>query len=193
MHMTHTRQPRQTAKFFFLMLALSLVFTASAFAENWIHVKVENANDEEYVTVNLPLSLMQAAVNMIPQDIDDDVNIAIDDLNMSWSELRAFWQEVKKAPEATFVTVQSKDETVKVRKEGDFVYVRTTEASDQGAKVDVQFPLAVVDALLDSPDGTLNFQGAMQALADFGPGNLMSIQDGDETVRIWIDDQNEVD
>lgn len=193
MQLTHTRQPLQTAKFFFLLLALSLVFTGSAFAENWIHVKVENANDEEQVTINLPLSLMQAAVNMIPQDIDDDVNIAIDDFNMSWSDLRAFWHEVKKAPEATFVTVQSKEETVKVRKEGDYVYVRTTESTDQGAKVDVQFPLAVVDALLDSPDGSLNFQGAMQALADFGPGNLVSIQDGDETVRIWIDGQNEVD
>lgn len=181
------------SKALFLLLALTLIFSGSALADNWIHVKVENANNEEYVTVNLPLSLMQAAVNMIPQDINDDVHIAIDDLDMSWSELRAFWKEVKTAPEATFVTVQSRDETVKVRKEGDFVFVRTTESSAEGAQIDVQFPLAVIDSLLDAPDGKLNFQGAMQALADFGPGNLVTVRDGDETVRIWIDGQNEVD
>lgn len=181
------------SKALFLLLALTLIFSGSALADNWIHVKVENAQDDEYVTVNLPLSLMQAAVSMIPKEVNDDVHIAIDELDMSWTELQAFWHEVKNAPEATFVTVQSKDETVKVRKEGDFVYVRTTESTDQGTKVDVQFPLAVIDALLSGPEGTLNFHGALQALADFGPGNLVTVQDGDETVRVWIDGNNEAE
>lgn len=177
----------------FLLLALTLTFSGNASADHWIHVEVKNPSADEHVTVNLPLSLMQAAAHLIPQEVDEDVHIAIDDLDMSWSELLAFWQEVKNAPEATFVTVQSKDETVKVRKEGDYVFVRTTESSEAGAKVDVQFPLAVIDALLSGPEGTLNFQGALQALADFGPGNLVTVKDGDETVRVWIDDQNEVE
>ncbi len=180
-------------KALFLLLALTLTFSGSALADHWIHVEVKNPSADEHVTVNLPLSLMQAAAHLIPQEVDEDVHIAIDDLDMSWSELLAFWQEVKNAPEATFVTVQSKDETVNVRKEGDYVFVRTTESTAAGTKVDVKFPLAVIDALLSGPEGTLNFQGALQALADFGPGNLVTVQDGDETVRVWIDDQNEVE
>lgn len=180
-------------KALFLLLALTLIFSGSAMAEHWIHVKIENANEEEQVTVNLPLSLMQAAANMIPQEVDEDINISFDDLDMSWNELLDFWAEVKNAPEATFVSVQTKNETVKVRKEGDYVYVRTTESNEHGAKVDVQFPLAVIDALLSGPEGTLNFQGALQALADFGPGNLVTVQDGDETVRVWIDGNNEAE
>lgn len=173
-------------------LALFFLLTGSALAEHWIHVKVEGAGDER-VTVNLPVSLMQAAAAMIPQEVDDDVHIAIDDLDMSWDDLLAFWQEVKAAPEATFVTVESQDESVVVRKEGEFVLVQTLEGHENGAQVDVKFPMAVVDALLSGPEGTLDFEAALDALAAFGPGNLVTVRDGDETVRVWIDDRNEAE
>mgnify|MGYP003345102741 CR=1 FL=1 len=58
----------------------------------------------------------------------------------------------------------TEDETVKVRKEGEFVTVRTTESGAGGAEVDVTVPLAVIDGLLSGPDGTLNFQAALEAL-----------------------------
>ena len=177
-------------KIFPVLIALMLAFTGTAMADQWIHVKVESGDDEN-VTVNLPVSLMRAAVAMIPQEVNEDIDIAIDDLDMNWSEFLTFWDEVKNAPEATFVTVESNDETIKVRKEGDFVVVKTVEGSD--TEIDVQFPLAVVDALLSGPEGTLDFEAALDALADFGPGNLVSIRDGDETVRVWIDNQNEAE
>ena len=172
-------------------LLLSLTLTATSFAEQWVHVKVEGGDDDERVTVNLPVSLMRAAAAMIPQEAHDEMHVAINDLDMDWNQLLAFWDEVKNAPEATFVTVESKNETVKVRKEGDFVVVKTTEADEDGAHVDVTFPLAVVDALLSGPEGTLNFTAALDALAAYGPGTLVTVRDGDERVRVWIDDQNE--
>lgn len=190
--MTQHTARRSAMKIFPLMIALMLTLTGSALAEQWIHVKVEG-NDSEKVTVNLPVSLMRAAAAMIPQEVNDDINIAIDDFDMDWQQFLTFWDEVKQAPEATFVTVESDDETVKVRKEGDFVIVKTTEAGEHGAHVDVQFPLAVVDALLSGPEGTLNFEAALDALAEFGPGNLVTVRDGDETVRVWIDNQNEAE
>ena len=77
--------------------------------------------------------------------------------------------------------------------EGLYVLVETTEANEDGTSVDVKFPLAVVDALLSGPEGTLNFEAAINALAAEGDGHIVSIRDGDETVRVWIDDQNESD
>lgn len=145
------------------------------------------------MTVNLPVSLLSAAAAMIPDQVQEDARIEIDELDMDWSDLMTFWQEVKNAPEATFVTVETQDETVKVRKEGEFVTVRTTESSEDGAEVNVTVPLAVIDGLLSGPEGTLNFQAALEALVAYGPGNLVSVRDDDETVRIWIDDQNETD
>lgn len=175
-----------------LALVFSVALTGSAFAEQWFHVQVEGDGDER-VSVNLPVSLMRSAAALIPQEANDEIKVAIDDLEMDWNDLLTFWDEVKRAPEATFVTIESGDETVKVRKEGDFVVVKTTDSGKNGAQVDVTFPLAVVDALLSGPEGTLNFEGALDALAAYGPGTLVTVRDGDETVRVWIDDQNEAE
>ncbi len=51
----------------------------------------------------------------------------------------------------------------------------------------------MIDALLSGEEGTLNFEAAVEALADEGYGHLVSVRDGDDTVKIWIDDQNESD
>lgn len=179
-------------KTFTFALICTVAFTGSALAEQWFHVQVEGDGDER-VSVNLPVSLMRSAAALIPNEANDEMHIAIDDLDMDWNDLLAFWEDVKKAPEATFVTIESGDETVKVRKEGEFVIVKTTEAGDHGAKVDVTFPMAVIDALLSGPEGTLNFEGALDALAAYGPGTLVTVRDGNESVRVWIDDQNEAE
>lgn len=175
-----------------LLLLLASAFTGAAFADQWIHVKVNDRGDEE-VTVNLPLSLLGAAAALIPEEVNHEASIAIDDMDMSWQDLMTFWEEVKAAPEATFVTVQSRDENIEVKKEGHFLLVRTVENSGSGADVNVKFPLAVVDALLSGPEGTLDFEAALYALAEHGEGNLVSVVDGDETVRIWIDDRETAD
>ncbi|MCG8462455.1 MAG: hypothetical protein MI919_39730 [Holophagales bacterium] len=179
-----------------LVFLLSLLFAGTAFAEQWIHVRVEGS-DDELVTVNLPLSLVRSAAAMIPEEVKTDVNeevrVQIDDLDMDWQDLRSFWEEVKSSPEATFVTVQTRDETMAVKKEGDFLLVQTTESRNSEVEVDIQVPLMVVDALFSGPDGTLDFAAAIDALASYGPGHLVSIRDGDETVRIWIDGQNLAD
>ncbi len=174
-----------------LALALfALTFAGAAAADQWIHVKVENQQDEELVTVNLPFSMLHAAVAMIPEEAKAEGRIALDDHDMDWGQLMTLWGEIKDAPEATFVTVETRDENVVVKKEGDFLLVETAERSEDGADVDVKVPLTVVDALLSGPEGTFDFAAAIQALADYGPGELVTVRDGDETVRVWIDDTN---
>ncbi len=178
-------------KTLFALTLLTLTFTGAAAADQWIHLKVENTQDDELVTVNLPFSMLHAAVAMIPEEVKAEGEIAIDELDMDWNELMALWGEIKNAPEATFVEVETPDEKVVVKKEGEFVLIKTTERSEDGANVDVKFPLTVVDALLSGPEGTFDFAAALQALADYGPGELVTVRDGDETVRVWIDDRNE--
>ena len=180
-------------KTLFAFALLALVLAGAAAADPWIHIKVENQHDEELVTVNLPFSMLHAAVAMIPADVKADGRVAIDDLDMDWNELMNLWGEIKNAPEATFVTVETRDESVVVKKEGDFIKIRTTESTDYGADVDVKLPLTVVDALLSGSEGAFDFTAAIEALAAYGPGELVSVRDGDETVRVWIDDRNETD
>lgn len=176
-------------------LALLLVTTAASATDQWVHVKVESADaDQDQVTINLPLSLISAAAAMIPAEVYDEAEIALDDLEMDWRDLVNLWQEIKTSPDATYVTVQTRDETVKVWKQGAYLLVNTTEKRNRrGTDVDVKFPLAVIDALLSGPDGRLDFGAALHALAAHGPGNLVSVRDGDQTVRVWIDNKNEAD
>lgn len=179
-----------------LAILFSIALAGAAAADQWLHVKVQGS-DEEKVTVNLPLALMEAAVAMIPEDVtaemEGEIQVAIDDVNMDWQDLRNFWQSVKDTPEATFATVETKDETIVVKKEGAYLKIRTSELTDNGADVDVQLPMAVVDALFSGPEGTLNFAAAVRALADEGNGHLVEIRDGNDTVRVWIDDNDTAD
>lgn len=182
-----------------LFLFVSFGATNATASDQWIHIKVEDASsDDETVTINLPLSLLSAAAAMIPaqvvEEAYDEIEIELDELSLSWRQLHDLWDQVRTSPDATYVTVESRDEKVKVWKEGDFLRINTTERrSKAGAQVDIQFPLGVVDALFSGPGQRPDFVAALNALADYGPGNLVSIRDGDETVRIWVDDQNETD
>ncbi len=174
-----------------ILLLCSALGASAAVADQWIHVKINDGGSDE-VSVNLPMSLLSAAVRMIPDDVSAEAEIALDDLNMGWDDFRLFWEEVKDAPEATFVSIKSGDDRIDVKKQGQFVLVTSDESHD-GTQVDVKFPLAVIDALLSGPGDQLNFEAALQALADFGPGNLVSVRDGDTTVRVWIDNRNATD
>jgi len=172
-----------------LASTLALAGLASATQDKWIHIKVSGHDDEE-VTVNLPLALVTAAAALIPEDVDHEIQVSLDEVRFDWKELRTFWQAVKDAPEATFVTVQTRDEKIEVKKMGDFVLVNTLEHSAKGADVNVRFPMAVVDALLSGPEGKFDFEAALKALAEHDDGHLVSVHDGKDTVNIWIDDRN---
>lgn len=181
-------------KAFTLALGATLAFASLASAADngkWIHVKVDG-KDQEKVTVNVPVSFALSALAMVPAEAKmDGGNIKIDGHDFDWSKMRAMWEEVKRAPEATFVTVESQDENVAVRKEGGFLLVRTTERTAKGANVDVKLPLAVVDALLSGPDGSLNVAAALEELSRLDNGHILSVESDEETVKIWIDDNAE--
>lgn len=173
-----------------LALGATLCFASLAAADvngKWIHVKVDG-KDKEQVSINLPVSFALSALAMVPAEAQmEDGNIKIDGHDFDWSKMRAMWEEVKKAPEATFVTIQSADENIAVSKENGFLLVRTTEKTAKGANVDVKLPLAVVDALLSGPDGTLNVAAALEELSRLQDGHILSVESEDETVKIWID------
>lgn len=188
------RSHRLVSRFRSALAACAVAALATALpaaAESWLHVRVHDEAAEERVTVNLPVSMLSAAAAFFPDDSRGTARVSIDGVDWEWAELVDFWDAVKRAPEATFVTVESRDETIDVRRAGDWVEVRTRERGRDGAEVDAKIPLAVIDALLSGAEGELDFRAALEELAAHGPGNLMSIADGDGTVEVWIDDREE--
>lgn len=194
-HLTH-RFARIIPLTLIALLLATLGASAAAASESWIHVRVEGGSDDEVVTVNLPLSLLSAAAQMIPEEVVDEIHhetqIAFDEAELSWADLRNLWDQIRDSPDATYMTLKSRDQNMRIWKEGDFLRIGS-EGTDYGnePEIDVSFPLQVVDALFSGPEGRLDIAAALQALADYGPGNLVSIRDGEHTVRVWIDDVNE--
>lgn len=170
-----------------LVLALGVAATASA-GDLWLHVRVDES-DGAKVKVNLPVSMVEKAIAMVPEEHLRQGRIHLDECceDMSPAELRELWQEIKDSPDMTFVTVEEDDESVRVWKEAGYLKVHVLE-QDKNERVDVQVPLAVVDALLSGEGDELNIEAAIRALVEQGSGELVTVAGDDETVRVWVDD-----
>lgn len=178
----------QRLKVSIIALALGLVATLAA-ADHWLHVKVNEGNGDTNVTVNLPLNMIEGVLAMIPEEEFRDGRIVIDDADFDIHELRQLWNELRDSPDMKYVTVESADENVTVWKEGDYIKVEVREdvGEEWGEQVDVRLPLPVIDALLAGQGDELDLVGALRALAEFGEGDLVTVNSRNESVRVWID------
>ena len=184
---TGARARRFTA---FAAVALAVLFLAapSFAADRWFHVRVDEPHGAE-VAVNLPLSLIEMAVSMIPEDFSNEVEVELNQEGFSVEQLHQLWQEVKNTGDATFVTVKDGDQTVEVSRSGNYLIAQTV--GDGDTQIDVRFPLEVVDALFSSGPTRLDLAAAVRALANYADGDMVTVRDNDTTVRVWVDDSNQ--
>jgi hypothetical protein len=173
-------------------IALAVLFLAapSFAADRWFHVRVDEPQGAE-VAVNLPLSLIEMAVSMVPEDFSDEVQVELNEEGFSVEQLHQLWQEVKNTGDATFVTVKEGDQTIEVSRSGNFLVAQTV--GDGDTQIDVRFPLEVIDALFSSGPDRLDLAAAVRALANYADGDMVTVRDNDTTVRVWVDDSNEGD
>jgi hypothetical protein len=166
------------------------VAARAADSDLWLHVRVdEGGRGGAKVSVNVPFSLISVALPML--DIDEhihDHSVHFDGHELTFDEMRDLWQEVRNGPDMNFVTVEEDDESVRVWKESGYLFVQVRDRFDD--KVDIKAPLAVVDALL-SGDEDFDLEAAVEALADQGEGELVTVQDNEELVRVWVDSSPE--
>jgi hypothetical protein len=157
----------------------------------WVHVRVEEGANQSKVSVNLPVSVVDAALQAAPETIASGGHIRLghhghDDLSVA--DLRKAWEELKKSGDAEFVTVEEADQTVRVSRSGDLVLVHVDKPSDRN-EVRVEVPVDVVDALLSGQGDELNVRAAFTQLQK-RRGDIVRVRDDKSTVRIWIDEGN---
>lgn len=167
-----------------LIALLTFAGTAMATEGLWLHVKVDGQPDER-VTVNLPLTLIEKAIPMIPENIMEHGRIQYDEGEITIADLREMWRELESQPDFTIARVESENENVRVAKEGDYLVVRVEEGDSEN--VNVRIPVAVVNALFSGEGEQLNVRAALEALASHGEGELVTVTDDNETVRVWVD------
>ena len=202
---------------FALMPAAALAQEAghsASTADRWIHVRVTSSDDKnETVKVNVPLDMAEKILPAINHDRLHNGKVVIDRGDMQGVDVKAVLDAVRTAKDGEFVTVQSRDNDVRVAKEAGFLLVYVTDKSDMNHeaaakteaegksskmktkngphRVEVKVPMKVVDALFSTGKADeLDVLAAVRALASTGDIDLVSVKDDDNTVRVWIDAKN---
>ncbi len=182
-----------------VMGALAVKRASAATPEKFIHVRVNDSSKGEMVSVNLPLSLAEKVIPTIHNGNLHNGKVTIGNMEAHDVDVRALLAAVANSPDNEFVTVKEKDQEVHVAKsKGNFIIhvIDTRADSDKkdqkgGQKVDITIPISVVNALVPNDKQELDLVAAIHALSDASEALLVTVHDGTQDVRIWIDSQND--
>jgi hypothetical protein len=184
---------------------------SSSNSDQWIHVRVESREDKtEKVRVNVPVDMAVKVLPAIKNKNLCDGKVHIDSGHIDDVDLHTMLDAVRTAKDGEYVTVESKDDNVRVAKSSGYLYIHVTEkkpsektakaagdkdssaknATLKQSKVEVKIPMKVVDALLSAGKDELDVVAALRALSANGDMELVSVKDDDNTVRVWIDSKN---
>lgn len=201
----------------FLPARTSAQDTASATAsgktaEQWIHVRVESKEDRgETVRVNVPVEMAAKVLPAINKDKLHDGKVRIDSSRMNDVDLRTILDAVRTSRDGEYVTVQGRDNDVRVAKSAGYLYIHVTDngggkksaakdgkaeakaAAGHESKVEIKVPMKVVDALFSAGKDELDLVAALKALSAHGDTELVTVKDNENTVRVWVDSKNIAD
>jgi hypothetical protein len=164
---------------------------AAAAADLWLHIDARGDKKGEQANINLPLSMVHNLSGMIPDEARNSRHFRVRDRDYDVADLRRAWRELRDGPDATYLKVNDADSRVRIAKRGDYLELRATDRGGKGETVEARIPLPVIAALLSGSGDELNLQAALDELAHFGGGELLTVTGDDETVRIWVDRESE--
>jgi hypothetical protein len=185
---------------------LAVKKASAATPEKFIHVRVNDASKGEMVSVNLPLSLAEKVIPTIHNGNFHNGKVTIGNMEAHDVDIRALLAAVASSPDNEFVTVKEKDQEVHVAKsKGNFIIHVVDLSSDSdnadkksdkkyekhGQKVDITIPISVVNALVPNDKQELDLVAAIHAMSDASEALLVTVHDGTQDVKIWIDSQND--
>jgi len=186
--------PRRAA-FALLMVAIAaLGGSAPALARSgehdlWLHVAVdEQDRDGAQVRVTLPLALVEGVLPFLAGNSVGKGHLRLSDVEVDDLDLRRAWETARSAPEGRFVEIETKGEgTLHVARQDGQLRFR---ARDDDSEVNVRMPWKVAEQLAAAGgkgEVDLDLKALVRALRDFGPGELVTAEAEDSSIRLWID------
>ncbi len=215
MKLSSTGVLKFAASFAFAVAAIAPAATlaqtaASTTKDQWIHVRVDSKdNSGETVRVNVPIELAEKVLPAINKDNLRNGKVHIDSAHMEDVDLRALLDAIRTSKDGEYVTVQGKENDVRVAKSAGYLLIHVTDKTSNlvsdakgthaktnaahESKVEIKVPMKVVDALFSAGKDELDVVAALRALSNNGDTELVSVKDQENTVRIWIDSKNIAD
>ena len=166
---------------------LVLVTGVTVAQDRWLHVRVQEFDGgDDSIEINMPLSAVQALLSNSEVDGLRNGKIHLGDhADIDGIDLHEILLAVRDAPDSEFVTIRSREDTVRVAKEDGFLLVDIDEK--HGDSVRVRMPIEVVDVLLEAEGGAVDVVRLLDALAVLDGTDLISVDSEDTRIRIWID------
>ncbi|MCB1033731.1 MAG: hypothetical protein KDD47_07850, partial [Acidobacteria bacterium] len=123
---------------------LALAFTAASAqaSDLWFHLTVNEPGENANVTINLPLTMIETALTMIPADVSEAGTISLGEQEFDGHKLRELWQSLEDSEDMTFIKVDDEDESLRVAKDRGYLTVVGTPRSENGAEINVRMPIA---------------------------------------------------
>jgi hypothetical protein len=169
------------------LCVLALVTGVAVAQDRWLHIRVQESNlADDYVSINMPLSAVEGMLSH--SDIDElrqgKIHLG-DHADLDGIDLHEMLLALRDAPDSEFVTIRSREDSVRVAKEAGFLLINVDEAD--GDRVRVHVPMEVVDVLLEAEGQEIDVVGVLDALSVLDGTDLISVDSDDTRIRIWID------
>ena len=175
------------------VMMAALASAQSAPPERWLHVRVvDTGAGGETVRVNIPLSLAEKVLPAIKAHRLEKGKLKLNEFSLHEVDIRGVLEAVRNTRDGEFVTVQGSRQDVRVAKEAGnlLVQVRERREGNETNRVDIKLPMTVVEALLSGGQDELDIAAAVRALAAHGDAELVTVQERNNTVRVWVDSKN---
>lgn len=176
---------KRNALIFAAILALSAGIVAAE-EQRWLNVHVTETAEGATVKVHLPLELVLSVMRSV--DVDGfeagRVDLHTHDADIDWPTILA---SLKDSPDGEWVTVESPDADVTVRKQGGTLYINVAEHSDDQATVEVTLPASLIDAVQVDEEDRIDIAALLEAFDDLPNGDLVKVTAPDATVRVWVE------
>ena len=164
------------------------VSQVAASDDRWIHVRVDDTDGAKgRVDIQVPIGMVSSLLPALKGGHGHG-SIHLDRREVDVAELRGYWNAVRAAKDGEYVTVRNEDSDVRISKSGGYLRLTVDDNKRKGGRVRMKLPVPLVDAALVGGD-TIDLGAIAKALADTPAGELLTVDDEDSHVRIWIDAQ----
>src|SRR5260370_26526227 len=108
----------------------------------WLHVRVDESNRQSKVSVNLPISVVDAALQAAPENIMSNGHIHLARMgkhDLSVSDLRKATNEMKATADAELAPAEDEDQKVRIAPAGNLMLIHA-ENPNGNTSVPVEVP-----------------------------------------------------
>ena len=170
-----------------LTCVTGLAAQVAASDDRWIHVRVDDTDGSGgRVDIQVPIGMVSSLLPAL-KGKHGRGSIQVDQHSVDVAELRSYWNAVRTAKDGEYVTVRDEDSDVRISKKGGYLHLAVDDKGD-GGRVRMKVPVQLVDAALVGGDA-IDLEAIGKALANAPMGELLTVDDNDSHVRVWIDGQ----